>query len=187
MHHGPDIIHALFQRGVGRRPVRQSRVTLVEEDQAAERGQTVKEAGRLGVFPQQIEVAHRPRHEHDVAFALSEHLVGDVDVPVLGVQSLRLGPGVRLPGGPVFERWVLAQDPRVEVAQLGPGLDPELVDEGGAQLAVGAQRVGLAPGAVQRQQALGPEPLTQRVPGGQRLEFCDRLPMASAHELRVHP
>ena len=89
--------------------------------------------------------------------------------------------------GPVLERRVLAQDPRLEVAQLGPGLDPELVDEGGAQLAVCAQRVGLAPSAVQRQQALGPEPLTQRVPGGQRLEFCDRLPVASAHELRVHP
>ena len=69
----------------------------------------------------------------------------------------------------------------------GPGLDPELADEGGAQLAVCAQRVGLAPSPVQRQQALGPEPLPQRVAGGQRLEFCDRLPVASAHELRVHP
>ena len=63
-----------------------------------------------------------------------------MDVPVLGVPGLRLCPGACLLGRPVPERWVLPQDLSFEVAQLGPGLDPELVNEGGAQLAVCAQQ-----------------------------------------------
>ena len=75
----------------------------------------------------------------------------------------------------------------MELAQLGTRLDPELVDECRAQLAIDAQGVRLAPGTVQREQALGPEPLAQRVRGRKRFELGDRFLMTSARELGIDP
>src|SRR6202034_1943932 len=116
-------------------------------------------------------MGQRPRHENNVALAVTEHLVGDVDRPALDIASLRPGLmiAVAAPGGPVFEPRILAQDAALQVAELGARLDPELADQNRAQLPVRAQSVGLALYRAGRQQALEPEPLTQRVLGGQRL------------------
>ena len=175
------------------RAVRQPGVALVEQDQPPERGETAEEARPSRGLPTADRGGSSPPARTRCR------------------ARPRRGPGRRCgrrrcrrsgsrgwaavvaagPSGPVFERWVLAQDPRFELAQLGPGLDPELLDQGGAQLAVCAQRVGLAAAAVQRQQALGPEPLTQRVlwrsasrarrssPGGVRTRAA-RPPMTRA-------
>ena len=53
----------------------------------------------------------------------------------------------------------------MEVVQLGAWLDPELLDEDLAGVAVGLQRVGLAAAAVQREHQLRVQPLTPRVLG----------------------
>ena len=99
--------------------------------------------------------------------------------PLSDVAGLRLAlssPVCRAAGSRAA---VLTQDASFELAELGPRLDTELLGQDGAQLAVGAQRVGLAP-AVKRQQALSPEPLTQRVFRGQRLELREHLVVPSA-------
>ena len=69
------------------------------------------------------------------------------------------------------ELGVLTQDRLLELAQLATGLDPELVHERAARVLVGAERLGLAPRAVQRAHVLAAQALAQRVLGDQRLEL----------------
>ena len=189
MHDRADVVHALLERRVGGRAVRQTRVPLVEQDQAAEPGEAAEEVSGLRVLPQEIEMAHRARHEHDVAVALPQHLEGDADIAAQGIARLRprglCGPVFRR--GPVVEPRVLTKDPVVELAQLGAGLDAELIRQHRAQLPVGAQRIRLATAPIEREQAVVPEPLAQRMRGGQRLELRDRLVVAAARELRLDP
>jgi hypothetical protein len=65
-HDRADVVHALLERGLRRRAVRQPGVALVEQDQAAEAGEAAEEVGGLRVLPQKVQMAHRARHEHDV-------------------------------------------------------------------------------------------------------------------------
>ena len=53
----------------------------------------------------------------------------------------------------------------MERAQLRPGLDADLLDEHAARVAVGLERLGLAPAAVEREHQLAGEPLARRVLG----------------------
>ena len=66
---------------------------------------------------------------------------------------------------------VLAQHRRLQVAQLGARLEPELLVEHVADLAQHVEGVGLPPGAGQRERAQRPQPLPQRVRRGQRLQL----------------
>ena len=50
---------------------------------------------------------------------------------------------------------------------------------------VGVERLGLAAAAVQREHALGVQPLAQRVLGQQRVDLADELVMAPGGEVRV--
>ena len=131
-------------------------------------------------------MAHRARHEDDVALAGPEDLIGDVDAAAVDVAGHRSGDVVAGSGdaldSPVFELTVLTQDAAFELAQLRSRLDPELADQDGAHLSVGRQRIGLAAAAVERQQSLSPEPLTQRVFRSQFLKLGDRLLMAPARQ-----
>jgi hypothetical protein len=97
-------------------------------------------------------VAHRARHEDDVALAGAEDLISDVDATAVDVAGHRPADVVarRMPGRPVVELTVLVQDAAFELAQLRSWLDPELADQDGAHLSVGPQRIGLAAAAVER-------------------------------------
>ena len=72
-----------------------------------------------------------------------------------------------------------------EVTQRWAGFDPELVDEAPARVGVGAQRVGLAAGAVQREDQLPAHPFAQGVIDDQRVEFSDELAVAAECEVGV--
>ena len=72
----------------------------------------------------------------------------------------------------------MGEDRLVELVQLGAGLDPELLDEHLARVAVGLQRVGLAAAAVQREHQLRVQPLAPRVLAGELLELADQLGVA---------
>ena len=80
---------------------------------------------------------------------------------------------------------VLPKDRVVERTQLRSRLDPDLLDEGAARLAVGLQRVGLAARPVERDHPLGVELLAQRLLGDQRLELGDHLAVAPGREVIV--
>ena len=84
-----------------------------------------------------------------------------------------------------IERGVVGEDRLVEVMQLGSWLDPELLDEDLARVAVGLQRVGLAAAAVQREHQLRVQPLAPRVLGRELLELGDQLRVAPGGEVGV--
>ena len=69
--------------------------------------------------------------------------------------------------------------------QIRSGLDPDLLDQRGASLPIGLERLGLAPAAVQRQQPLRVNALAQRVIGQQRLDLADDLLVAARGQVRV--
>ena len=83
------------------------------------------------------------------------------------------------------ERRVLREDRLVQPPQLGAGLDADLLDERRARVAVGLERLGLAPGAVQREHPLRVQPLAQRVLGDERLELADHLGVPAGREVGV--
>ena len=81
------------------------------------------------------------------------------------------------------ERRVLRQDPGLQRAQLGARLDADVLDQPLAGGAVGGERLGLAPVAVERRHQLRPQPLAQRVLADEALEVADQPPVAAEREL----
>ena len=73
----------------------------------------------------------------------------------------------------------------MEGAQLGAGLDADLLDQHIARVAVGLERLGLTPGPVQGEHALGVQPLGQRMLGDEPLELPDQLPVPAGGEAGV--
>ena len=71
----------------------------------------------------------------------------------------------------------------MEVMELGARLDPELLDEHLARVAVGLQRVGLAAAAIQREHQLRVQPLAPRVLAGELLKLADQFGVAPGGEV----
>ena len=82
-----------------------------------------------------------------------------------------------------IEPRVLVEDRALELAQPLARLDPELVGQRAARVAVGLQRVGLAVAAVQREHQLRPQPLAVGVLGDQPLEPLEQVGVAAQREL----
>ncbi len=83
------------------------------------------------------------------------------------------------------QRRIVAQDPRVQVVQVGPGRDAELA---GQSRPAGTERVEgvcLAAVAVQRQHQLGPAPLTQRCTRHHVLQLAAHPSVSSRAEFEV--
>ena len=94
--------------------------------------------------------------------------------------------GLRLDGGSI-ERRVLVEHGPLERPELGPRLDPEVLDRRLARRPVGGERVGLAAGPVEREHLLGPEPLAVRMVGGERIELRHERRVAPELEVGVDP
>ena len=73
------------------------------------------------------------------------------------------------------ERPLLTQDRPVERLELRTGLDPELVDERAARVAVRRERIGLSARPVEREHQLRAEPLPQRMPRDEQLQLRHEL------------
>ena len=78
---------------------------------------------------------------------------------------------------------VLRQDPSLELVQIRPGLEPDLLDEPAARVAVGRERVGLAAVAVERGHQEAPQPLAQRVFLDESAQLRDEAGMPAQPEL----
>ncbi len=61
------------------------------------------------------------------------------------------------------------------------------IDQDVAQLAVGAQRVGLPAGPVEGEYPMRPEPFTQRMGGGERIQLRDEVAVPAARQQRLAP
>ena len=102
------------------------------------------------------------------------------------------GPGGGAPtggcrGGRPVQRGVLGEHGGLQPAQLGPGLQAELVGEHGAAPLVGAQRVGLPAAAVGRDDELPPAPLPQRARLNHRLQLGHGLGVPAQGQPRADP
>ena len=75
--HGAHVVDLLLERRRPRAAVGHARAAAVEEDQPAERGQPVEEAGDGGVLPEGLDRGEGLRDVHEVARAVADHLVGD--------------------------------------------------------------------------------------------------------------
>ena len=71
--------------------------------------------------------------------------------------------------------------------QLLARLEPELVGELALRLAVGAERLGLPAGAIEREHQLAAQPLAQRMLGDERVELADQLRVPARGEIGVDP
>ena len=77
----------------------------------------------------------------------------------------------------------MGQDRLLELAQLRPGLQAQLLVEAGAEVAVGGERVRLAAEPVEREHLLAAQALAQRVLGDQRLELPRERRVLAAREV----
>jgi hypothetical protein len=77
----------------------------------------------------------------------------------------------------------LLEDARLQLPQLGTGLDTHLVHQAAARRAIRLERLGLTTRAVQREHALRVQALPQWVLGGQTLEPSERLLIASSRKV----
>ena len=80
------------------------------------------------------------------------------------------------------ERGVLGEDRALERAQPLARLDPQFVHERAPRVLVGAEGVGLAVAAVQREHQLRPQALAVRILGHEALEVADDLRVAAERE-----
>ena len=82
---------------------------------------------------------------------------------------------------------VFGQQIGVQLAQLGAGIDAELVGDGVPRPPVGLERLGVTAGAVQRPHQQQPQAFPQRMVGQQPAGFGDGLGVPAAGELRRDP
>ena len=73
----------------------------------------------------------------------------------------------------------------MHATQLRPRLDPDLLHQRAPRVAVGLQRLGLPPAAIQREHPLRVQPLAQRLLGHQRLELADHLAVPPGRQVTV--
>jgi hypothetical protein len=85
------------------------------------------------------------------------------------------------------EARVLREDPRLELLQVAPWLEAQLLDERGARLAVDLEGISLAPRAVEREHQLGTEALARGMRGHEALELRDRVTVAAERQVGVDP
>ena len=101
---------------------------------------------------------------------------------VAGGQGGRASGRGRWPGG-AGEGLVLAQHGRLQPAQLGAGVDAQLVAQVAAGVLEGPQRLRLAPAAVEGDHQQAPQPLPQGVGGDQALQLLGALDVAAEVEV----
>ena len=100
-----------------------------------------------------------------------------------------VGSSIAAAGGrrrPV-ERRFLPQDRAFEIAKTGGRIDPEFVGEDPASVPDDVQGIRLTPRSIERQHQLLAEPLSQRVPGDERLQLGRDLRVPADGELGLVP
>ena len=85
------------------------------------------------------------------------------------------------------QRLVLAQDGRLQLLELGPRVEAQLVEQRLAGGAIRGERVGLAAGSVEGEHQLSARPLAERVRLDDRLELGDELRVAAEREVGLDP
>jgi hypothetical protein len=88
----------------------------IEPDQAGKGPQTLEQAAEPGILPGQIEVGHRPLHEHEIDVTAPADLIGDLQ-PIRRGRVLSLG--WRRQRGPHIAATVSPERPAMTSPRLG--------------------------------------------------------------------
>jgi len=85
-----DVVHPLLERRqpVVRDTVGQPSATLVEQDEPREGCETLEEVRHRRLLPHHLDVRHPTRHVDEIARAIPDDLVRDVQVAAAGVLRL---------------------------------------------------------------------------------------------------
>ena len=156
-------------------------------------------AGELDPDPRLADASRTDeRHEPDVG--IGEQTLDDSqlrfapDQPRRRPRQVRGGPGRRWrrgrrcgAGAVEQQQRVALQHPRVQASQLLAGLQPKLGRERASGTSERVERIGLAPGPVQRQHQLAPQSLFEPVLAGEQLELGDELGAGAGGEVTVDP
>src|SRR6185312_8429155 len=127
-------------------------------------------------------------HEDQLALTLPRKGHGDLEegfrltlVPNHGDDR----PGRPVRGSLVRRRQlrVVAEHRPLELLERGARLDPELLDEVSAGIAVRLERLRLPPGAVERAHQQGARALTQRMLANKRFDLADDVGMPPARQI----
>src|SRR5262245_17508277 len=78
-------MHALLEREDLRAAVEHAGTALVEQDNAAERGEAPEECAMVGRPPGRFDVRNETRNEQQVERTFAEDLIGDVNVVALDI------------------------------------------------------------------------------------------------------
>jgi len=89
IHHRPDVIASLLQRRQTQHPVRQAGTPLIEKKHPRMLGKTAQQGSPARCLPPQLHVGDNARHDDHVKRALTQHLVGDRDIPAARITGLR--------------------------------------------------------------------------------------------------
>ncbi len=84
-----------------------------------------------------------------------------------------------------LETWVLLQDPPLQLAQLAPGVEPELLSQPRGECREQLEPLDLTPAAVQREHRLRRHTLAQRLIGAQPAQLRQQLGLVAERQLRV--
>jgi hypothetical protein len=95
---GAHVVHSLLERreSIVGHAVGEARSTLVEQDQARERGEPVQEVRVLRDFPALLDVRDPPWDPDQVEGLVADDLVGDADLAASRITGLRLLHAQRL-------------------------------------------------------------------------------------------
>ncbi len=86
-----------------------------------------------------------------------------------------------------IEKRIVAEDPALELTELGSRLEPELGVEVGAPVAVAGERIRLPARAVERRHQLGPQMLPEGMLGDQPFEAGDELRVTAEPQPGLEP
>ena len=114
--------------------------------------------------------AARAGQRHQPHLRAREQLSDRAQLVLAPERRLRMGRHDR-----AFDLHAVGEDQLFELAQLGPGHEPELGVQAPPQILVGRERLAVAPEPVQRQHVLRAQTLTKRMFGDQLAQFADYL------------
>src|SRR5437016_5450939 len=88
IHYGADVVHPLFHAWNCRYRIGEACASLVEEDEARERGEAGKKPRVAWLFPRDLHVRDEAGHHHQVDRTVADDLMRDADLPALGIPRL---------------------------------------------------------------------------------------------------
>jgi hypothetical protein len=98
IHHRSDVVHSLLEAGNCRTAIGQPRAALVEADESGKRSESMQHPSETRLLPLVLNMRYEARNHDEIERTGAHYLVGDVNIPTLGVPCLGYRAHAHLPG-----------------------------------------------------------------------------------------